>query len=271
MEPKIITLVCNKGGVGRSTTAQSIGWRLAELKYNVLIVDLDSQANTSITLAKDYGAQVVSAKKSITDMLKDESGYFSEYIVNSRHNNLDLLASSLELDFTEVLIRSEASANTIMRDRLDRGCKEKYHFIIYDTPPNKANKFIHNALITSSHYWYIIGSENKWSLDGKVHMDKTIADVCNPLGKKIEPIPALLTMYRRRNALSALVMERCEKLFDYGIMKSTIRDTTEIRKASAMTKVIYETNRRCDVAKDYSSATDELISMLKVNQQQLDL
>ena len=60
-------------------------------------------------------------------------------------------------------------------------------------------------------------------------------------------------------------------MFDYGIMENTIRDTTEIRKASAMNRTIFESNRRCDVAKDYVGATEELINKLKVNQQQLGL
>ena len=89
-----ITLVCNKGGVGRSTTAQNVGWRLAKSNYKVLIVDLDSQANTSITLCKDYEALVITAKKSITEMLKSNDKYFTDYIVPTRHKNLDLLASS---------------------------------------------------------------------------------------------------------------------------------------------------------------------------------
>jgi len=271
MEPKVITLVCNKGGVGRSTTAQSVGWKLAEMGYSVLIVDLDSQANTSITLAKDYGSQVINANKSITDMLKDDKGFYTEYIVDTRHNNLDLLASSWELDLTESVIRNETSPNTILRDRLDRGTKEKYHFIIYDTPPRKTDKFIHNALITSNYYWYIVGAENKWALDAKAVMDKTIKDVCSSANTKINPIPALLTLFRRRNALSSLVQEQCETLFDYGVMETTIRDTTEIRKASAMSRTIYETNRRCEVAKDYKSATEELIRVLKVEQTELGL
>ena len=94
MKQKIITLVCNKGGVGRSTTAQNVGWRLAELGYKILVVDLDSQANTSITLALDYEGQVIKAKRSISDMMETESGYFSDYIVSTRHENLGLLASS---------------------------------------------------------------------------------------------------------------------------------------------------------------------------------
>ena len=219
-----ITLVCNKGGVGRSTTAQNVGWSLAKQNYNVLVVDLDSQANTSITLCKNYEELVITGKKSITEMLK-----------------------------------------------LDRGTKEKYHFIIYDTPPRKTDKFIHNALIISNYYWYIVSSENRWALDAKPIMDKTINDVCDSMGAKIYPIPALLTLYRRRNALSTLVMEQCKKIFEQGIMKATIRDTTEMRKSSAMYKTIYEYNHRAEVAKDYTTATKELIVTLRANQQKLKL
>jgi chromosome partitioning protein len=265
-----ITLVCNKGGVGRSTTAQNVGWKLAKMKYKVLIVDLDSQANTSITLCKDYESLVITADKSITAMLKSNDKYFTDYIVPTRHKNLDLLASSWELDMTESIIRNETSPNTQLRDRLDSFAKEKYDFIIYDTPPRKTDKFIHNALIISDYYWYIVSAENRWALDAKPIMDKTIKDVCESMGANIKPIPALLTLFRRRNALSGLVLEQCRKIFDYGIMEATIRDTTEMRKSSAMYKTIYEYNHRAEVAKDYTKATEELIVLLRANQHELN-
>ena len=102
-------------------------------------------------------------------------------------------------------------------------------------------------------------------------MDKTIKDVTESMGARIQPIPALLTLYRRRNALSTLVVEQCKKLFDYGIMKATIRDTTEMRKSSAMYKTIYEYNHRAEVAKDYTKATEELIVTLRATQTKLKL
>jgi cellulose biosynthesis protein BcsQ len=60
-----------------------------------------------------------------------------------------------------------------------------------------------------------------------------------------------------------LVRDECVRLFDYGIMEATIRDTTQIRKSSAMYKTIFEFDRRTDVAKDYKSATDELLNVFK--------
>mgnify|MGYP001981235239 CR=1 FL=1 len=56
---QIITLVCNKGGVGRSTTAINIAWSLANKRCNVLVCDLDAQANTSSSLAKNYQEDVI--------------------------------------------------------------------------------------------------------------------------------------------------------------------------------------------------------------------
>ena len=56
---QIITLVCNKGGVGRSTTAINIAWSLANSKCKVLVCDLDAQANTSSSLARNYQEDVV--------------------------------------------------------------------------------------------------------------------------------------------------------------------------------------------------------------------
>ena len=131
---------------------------------------------------------------------------------------------------TESIIRNESSPNTQLRDRLDVVTEDKYDFIIYDTPPRKTDKFIHNALIISNYYWYIVSSEKSLGADAKPIMDKTIKDVCESMGANIKPIPALLTLFRRRNALSTLVMEQCKKIFDYGVMEATIRDTTEMRK-----------------------------------------
>ena len=247
MKQHIITLVCNKGGVGRSTTAQNVSWKLAEIGYNVLVVDLDSQANTSITLSLDYENQVIKAEKSLTNMIATDNGFFTDFIVSTRHPRLDLLASSWELDMTENNIRTDASPNTILKDRFDSVAKDKYHFVIFDTPPRKTDKFIHNALVLSNYYWYIVSSENRWSLDAKPIMDKVIEQISHsyPQASKIKPIPALQTQFRKANKLSHLVRDECNRLFSgEGMMESTIRDTTQIRKASAMYKTIYEFDRK---------------------------
>ena len=266
MAQNIITLVCNKGGVGRSTTAQNVGMKLAQMNYNVLVVDLDSQANTSITLALDYEGQVINAKKSLKEMVESENGYFTDFIVETRRPNLDLLASSWELDMTEANILREASPNTILLDRFDSVAKDKYDYVLFDTPPRKTDKFIHNALVLSNYYWYIVSSENRWSLDAKPVMDKVINQIGNSYSSTIKPLPALQTQFRKANKLSHLVRDECRRLFaTEKLMESTIRDTTQIRKSSAMYRTIFEFDKNCDVANDYEMATIELVNAIKSN------
>ena len=95
---QIITLVCNKGGVGRSTTAINIAWSLANKKSNVLVCDLDAQANTSSSLARDYQQDVVEDDRNVTSLLKSSGDSAVDYIVDTRNPNIKLLASTLMLD-----------------------------------------------------------------------------------------------------------------------------------------------------------------------------
>ena len=103
---QIITLVCNKGGVGRSTTAINIAWSLANSKCNVLVCDLDAQANTSSSLAKNYQVDVVEDGRHATNLLKSTGDSAKDYIVDTRNPNIKLLASTLMLDSTEGEIKS---------------------------------------------------------------------------------------------------------------------------------------------------------------------
>ena len=73
---QIITLVCNKGGVGRSTTAINIAWSLASKNCNVLVCDLDAQANSSSSLAKNYQQDVVEDGRNVTNLLKSSGVLF---------------------------------------------------------------------------------------------------------------------------------------------------------------------------------------------------
>ena len=107
-EPKIITMVCNKGGVGRSTTTINVAWKLAELGYKTLVVDLDAQCNTSMTLSMNYVIDVAKSNMNLLNCIGDERGTFYDYKVNSRHENLDLLGATILLDETEEHIRQFA-------------------------------------------------------------------------------------------------------------------------------------------------------------------
>ena len=259
MTAKIITLLCNKGGVGRTTTAVNIGWTLADRGQNVLICDLDSQANASYNLAKNY--TVVASGKNMSQMISNGTGSFSDYISETRHSRLKLLGSTLFADKTEADLRrnNEIESHRIFENKLDRVTRENFDYIIFDTPPSKSSILMLNALMVSDWFWYIIGAEDQWALDSRVIMDKIVSDV-QKLNSKLKALPVLLTRYKRNNTQSKTMKRICDETFDKGVFTSTIRDTTFITKSNTARQSIFEYDRRHNCAKDYFDVAQELMT-----------
>ncbi len=264
-QPKIITMVCNKGGVGRSTTTINVGWKLAELGYKTLVVDLDAQSNTSATLSIDYKIDVAKSNSNLVSCISDERGTFFDYKVSTRHENLDLLGATLFLDETEEHMKLNPTPTHILKSKLDDDIegKEYYDYIIFDTPPSKHNKLLHNALMMSDYYWYIIGAEDIWALDARVIMDKIVASF-EKHNTKLQGLPVLLTQYRSNVRQCQLMKETCDKEFENlaGVFDTTIRFTTVVGRSQAKRRSLYEFDRAHGVTKDYTNLTKELITYI---------
>ncbi len=261
-KPNLITLLCDKGGVGRSTTAVNVGWCLADAGKNVLVCDLDSQANASFNLSKDY--TVVESRKNISEMIADENGYFSDYISDTRHSRLKLLGSTLFTDKTEADLRRNQSMEIyrIFEHKMDSDTAERFDYIIFDTPPSKSSILVLNALIVSDWFWYIIGAEDQWALDARVIMDKIINDV-QKLNTELSPLPVLLTKYKTNNTQSKRMKQSCQETFEKGVFPTTVRDSTFISKSNSARQTIFEYDGRHNCAKDYAAVTRDLMKTVE--------
>ena len=222
-QPIIITMVCNKGGVGRSTTTINIAWKLAELGMKTLVVDLDAQCNTSMTLAVDYIMEVAKSTKNLTNCIADERGTFWAYKTETRHSNLDLLGATILLDETEENMKSQPIPTHILQSKLD--------------------------------------SEDIWALDARRIMDMVV-DSIRRLNEKLKPLPVLLTKYRSNVIQCQVMRQTCEEEFSNlaGVFKNDIRLTTQIGRSEAKRQSIYEYGRNEKVATDYTEITKELLS-----------
>ena len=263
-EPMIITMVCNKGGVGRSTTTINVGWKLAELGFKTLIVDLDAQCNTSMTLAQDYVNDIARSTNNLTACINDENGYFYSHKVETRHPNLDLLGATILLDETEENMKQQAIPTHVLESKLDQEAKNYYDYILFDTPPSKHSKLLHNALVLSDYYWYIIGAEDIWALDARGVMDKVV-DSIRRLNNKLKPLPVLLTKYRSNVIQCQVMKDTCNQEFDNlsGVFNTTIRFTTQITRSESKRMSIFEYDNKQKVAQDYFDLTKEMIKYIK--------
>ena len=251
---QIITLVCNKGGVGRSTTAINIAWSLASSKCNVLVCDLDAQANTSSSLAKNYQVDVVEDGRHVTSLLKSIGDSATDYIVETRNPNIKLLASTLMLDSTEGEIKSLLDLNVfkLFDHFFNKKLRSEFDFIIIDTPPQKSSVLTLNALLTSNWYWYVLSAEDQWSLDARIVSEKIMQDV-RKLNPKIRPLPALMTKFVNGSSQSIEMKKIAASEFKAGVFKTTIGYSTVISKSHSNRKSIHEFNPGHLVAKNYDS------------------
>ena len=98
MHTRIIALVNQKGGVGKTTTTANLGAYLASLKQKVLLVDLDPQSNLSL----HFGVRVHKIDKSITELLLEENIKFKDVVLNTDIENLELIPANIELSSAEM-------------------------------------------------------------------------------------------------------------------------------------------------------------------------
>ena len=238
---EIITIVCNKGGVGRSTTAINFAWSLAKKRKRVLVCDLDAQANCSSSLAINYNRDVVEYGKNITNLLKSSGESASDFIVDTRNEKIKLLASTLMLDSTEVEMKSLLDANIfrLFTHFFSRKLKSDFDYIIFDTPPQKSSVLTLNALLTSNWYWYILSSEDQWSLDARIVIKKIMDDV-KKLNPRIGPLPVLLTKYINNSPQSKEMKSVAAEAFDSGVFKTAIPYSNIIAKSHGSRQSIHE-------------------------------
>ena len=243
---KIISLLNHKGGVGKTTSAINIGAGLVELGKKVLLIDLDPQANLTLSLG------IPRQKYTIYEAIRGECE-LSPYTVRE---NLDVVTSSLDLSGAEMEMINEAGREYILRE-LFEPVVEEYDFIIIDCPPSLGLLTL-NALTTSD-YVYIPLQTEFLALQGLAKIKQVIDKVRFRLNKKLIIGGVIATMYDSRKVLNRDVVDTIVKYFGEKVFDTKIRDTVALAEAPAQRKDIFKYNRSSNGAKDYLNLCKEII------------
>ena len=243
---KIISLLNHKGGVGKTTSTINIGAGMVELGKKVLLIDLDPQANLSVSLG------IPRQKYTIYEALRGES----EMVPYTVKENFDVVMSTLDLSGAEMELINEAGREFIMRELLEP-LRSEYDFIIIDCPPSLGLLTL-NAL-TSSDYVYIPLQTEFLALQGLAKIKQVIDKVRFRLNKKLQIGGVLATMYDSRKVLNRDVVETIRKYFGEKVFKTMIRDNVALAEAPAQRKDIFDYNNRSNGAKDYLALCNEIL------------
>lgn len=188
----VITITNNRGGVGKSTTAQTLSIGLAQKGKKVLLIDLDPQCNTSTTF------RVNQAPNNIYNVLKGECK-IQEAIY--KNNYIDLISSSINLVNADDEFKKEPylyNMQYLLKNEVDK-IKESYDYIIYDTPPTLGILTI-NALV-SSNYVIIPMLADIYSVQGLNVINNQIKAIKERTTNKSIQIKGLLITHYKANTL----------------------------------------------------------------------
>ena len=251
---KIISLLNHKGGVGKTTSAINIGAGLVELGQKVLLIDLDPQANLTLSLG------IPRQKYTIYESIRGES----ELVPFTVKEGMDVITSSLDLSGAEMELINEAGREYILQE-LFQPVLEEYDYIIIDCPPSLGLLTL-NALTTSD-YVYIPLQTEFLALQGLTKIKQVIDKVRFRLNKKLQIGGVIATMYDARKVLNRDVVATIQKYFGDKVFKTLIRDNVTLAEAPAQRKDIFSYAKSSNGAKDYLSLCKEIMERTAVKEE----
>ncbi|MCI5083015.1 MAG: ParA family protein [Saprospiraceae bacterium] len=243
---KIISLLNHKGGVGKTTSAINIGAGLVELGKKVLLIDLDPQANLTLSLG------IPRQPSTIYEALRGES----ELLPVTVKDGLDVVTSVLDLSGAEMELINEAGREFILKE-LFEPILPQYDFIIIDCPPSLGLLTL-NAL-TSSDYVLIPLQTEFLAMQGLAKIKQVISKVKIRLNKDLQIGGVIATMYDNRKVLNRDVVETIKKYFGKMVFETKIRDNVSLAEAPAQRKDIFAYSPNSPGAQDYLSLCKEII------------
>lgn len=255
---KIIAIANQKGGTGKTTTASNLGSSLACEGKKILLVDMDPQANLSMSFGIERPDELaLSMHDILTYIIEDRDlPAESEYIQHG--DRIDIIPSNINLSLTEINLRDEMGGERTLATLLEP-LREQYDYIIIDTNPYLGLLTI-NALAACDSV-VIPVSPQLWSATGLTDLLKTILKVRKKINPRIEVEGILLTMCDERTNLFREAKNLIDEYYKgkITIFKSHIPTTVKVGEANYYSRSVMEFDPRNKAAIAYTAFAKEVM------------
>ena len=248
---KIIAVVNQKGGVGKTTTAINLAAFLAEMGKFVLLVDLDPQGNATSGLGIDRD----NVEAGIYEALAKQKR-IHDIIYNTAHDGLRVAPATQNLAGASIELVDVENREFQLRDLLSE-VSHAYDYIIIDCPPSLGLLTI-NGLVAANELLIPVQAEY-YALEGLGQLLRTVELVKTNLHPDLGILGAVLTMFDKRTKLSTEIMNELYKYFPDNIFRSVIPRTIKLAEAPSFGQSILHYEPRGKGAKAYERLARELI------------
>jgi chromosome partitioning protein len=247
----VIAIANQKGGVGKTTTAINLAAALAMRGRNVLLIDLDPQANSSMTFL-----DLRSLQKSMYDVLTGQAT-LDEVVQPSPVPRLHVAPARIGLAKLETQLVGEIDSHFRLKDRI-ASVADRYDFVVVDTPPALGLITV-NALVAATHLLIPVQS-SYFALEGTDDLLETVDRIRARPNPELKLLGAVITLHDKRTTLARDVHKAVADVFGDRVFETTISKSIRLEESPAHRESIFTFAPQSSGAYEYYRLCEEVIA-----------
>jgi chromosome partitioning protein len=251
----VIAIANQKGGVGKTTTATNLAAAFALKKKRTLLIDLDPQANTTLTF---FPLDEIS--QSVYDVLADHHLALADVLKPTKTANLCLAPAKISLAKLEAMLVGQFDAPYRLKDAL-APCRGDFDIILIDTPPTLGLITV-NAMVASTHLLVPIQAAY-YAMEGSDDLLDTLARIRSRPNPDLQLLGVVITLFDKRTNLARDIYQQVSQVFGDKLFKTVVNKNVRLEESPAYKETIFSFAPDSSGAQDYERLAREVLQRVQ--------